>query len=301
MNKKGLGLVFLTAVVSGFAIFINKFGVKGINSSVFTLSKNIVVALLLFSIILMFSNFKEFKTLTKKQWLKLAVIGFFGGSIPFLLFFRGLQLTSSANAAFIHKTMFVYIAILALFFLKEKINKNIIVAAVLLLAGNFLLIRPGFGLSIGNLFVFTATLFWATEQIISKHTLKELSFRMVAFGRMFFGSLFIIAFLAATNQLRFIIGLTFPQLRWVLVSSVFLFAYVVTWYAGIKLIKISTAACILLFGSVITTALSFATSHVININQIIGMVLLIAGITTAIGFSHIIDIIKIPWKHHGRA
>ena len=53
-NKKGLLLVFLTAVISGFSIFINSYGVKGFDSSVFTFSKNIVVALFLFSIIIFF-------------------------------------------------------------------------------------------------------------------------------------------------------------------------------------------------------------------------------------------------------
>ena len=73
MNKKtGLILILFTALVSGFSIFINKFGIKGINPYVFTFSKNIIVALVLFSTILFFREFAAIKQLTKNQWFKLA-------------------------------------------------------------------------------------------------------------------------------------------------------------------------------------------------------------------------------------
>ena len=114
-NKKiGLMLVFFTAIVSGFSIFINSFGVKGFDSSVFTFSKNIIVALFLFSIILLFNQFNELKKLNKKHWSQLVTIGLIGGSIPFLLFFKGLQLTAGKTSAFIHKPSFIYIELFAL-------------------------------------------------------------------------------------------------------------------------------------------------------------------------------------------
>ena len=36
MNKKGLMFAFFTAIVSGFSIFVNKFGLTGIDPYVFT-------------------------------------------------------------------------------------------------------------------------------------------------------------------------------------------------------------------------------------------------------------------------
>ena len=43
LERKGLQLVFFTAIISGVSIFINSYGIKGIDSSVFTFSKNIIV------------------------------------------------------------------------------------------------------------------------------------------------------------------------------------------------------------------------------------------------------------------
>ncbi len=180
MNKKNaLLLIFSTALVSGISIFMNKFAVTGIDSTIFTFAKNITVALFLFSLIFLSTKFKEFSLLKRKDWLKLILIGLIGGSIPFILFFRGLQLTSGAGASLIHKTMFVFVTVLAVIFLKEKLNKKVIVAMVLLLTGNYLLLRPSWSFGLGDLFVLTATLFWALENTLSKYVLKELSGNIV--------------------------------------------------------------------------------------------------------------------------
>lgn len=294
MRKEGLWLVFFTALVSGASIFINKFGVKGINPYVFTWLKSLVVFIFLFATILLFREFSELKHLNKKQWLKLATIGLVGGSIPFLLFFKGLSMASATTSAFIHKTMFIYVALLAIFFLKEKLNKGIIVGAVLLLAGNLLLLKlKSFSFGLGELLVLFATLFWAVETIISKHTLKEISPRIVAFGRMFFGSLFILVFLVATKNIAHVASLTLPQVAWVGLTSAFLFLYVFTWYWGLKHVSATIATCILLIGSVITTGLGLFTGTTITITQGIGILSLVLGVIVIINWVGVTNRIKI--------
>ncbi|MBL7054604.1 EamA family transporter [Candidatus Woesearchaeota archaeon] len=289
-KKTGLMFVFFTALVSGVAIFINQFGVSGINSNIFTFAKNTVVVVFLFAIIMFLGEFKALMALRKKDWMKLVLIGFVGGSVPFLLFFRGLQLSSGAASAFIHKTMFIYAAIMAMVFLKERLNKKILISAVLLLAGSFLILNMNplslFSLDYGSLLVFIATLFWAAENVISKHTLKELSSRQVAFGRMFFGSLFILAFLFFNNELGLISTLTLSQMSWILVSSIFLFLYVFTWYAGLKDVKVSVATSILLLGSPITTLLSyFFLGAVLTVHHVLGILFLVSGIISFVFFT----------------
>src|SRR3989338_7654229 len=235
MNKRGLMLVFLTAIISGFSIFINKFGIAGINSDIFTFSKNTVVAVFLFTVIISLGNFKELKELTKKQWLLLASIGLIGGSIPFLLFFRGLQLTSSSMGSLVHKTMFVYVGIFAVIFLKEKLSKKIIIPALLLLTGNLIILKINtFSFNYGDLLILIAALFWAAENTLSKHVLKELSGNIVAFGRMFFGSLFILIYLAATKEIFLIKTMGVEQMTWIIVTSLILLGYVLAWYNGLK-------------------------------------------------------------------
>ncbi len=284
MHRKGLLFVFFTALISGFSIFVNKFGVAMGNPFVYTFGKNVVVALFLFSVIIALKEFQHLKALRKEEWGKLVLIGLCGGSIPFLLFFKGLQLTSAAQGAFIHKTMFLYVAILAMFFLKERLNKKIIFAAVLLLAGNILLLKlTAFSLGIGDLLILLATLFWAVETTISKHTLRNMSSNIVAFGRMAFGSLFIFAFLLASGNMMAIATLSLSQIGWILLTSVFLFFYVFTWYTGLKYVKATVATSVLLLGSVVTTLLNYAyAGSAFTMMQGVGMLLLVAGIIVVV-------------------
>lgn len=277
--KQGLLLVFLTAIISGFSIFINQFGVSIINPYIFTGLKNIAVAVFVCGLLLVMKDWRILKNLNRKQWLLLVVIGLVGGSVPFLLFFKGLSLTTSIQGSFIHKTMFIYVIVLAALFLKEKISKKLLFGGLLLLLGNIFLLKfIPHSLGKGDLLIFLATLFWAVENIISKSVLKELPSRIVIWGRMFFGSVFILVFLAFTGQLSLMANLNINQISWVLLTSILLFGYVMTWYSGLKHIPVSLATIILLLGSPITTLLSFIQTGVTGWQEILGMGFVLAGI-----------------------
>jgi drug/metabolite transporter (DMT)-like permease len=292
-GKKGLWLVLGTAIISGISIFINKFGVQGIDSSLFTGAKNVLVAIFLFSIIILAKDFRKLRELKGKDWAKLSLIGLLGGSIPFLLFFKGLQLTNASQGSFIHKTMFLWVGVLALIFLKEKLSKGMIIGAIMLLAGNFLLLKiNNFSITQGDWLILAATLFWSIETIISKQALRTIDSKVVAFGRMFFGSLIILAFLAVTNKLALIAQITSSQLIWIIITSVFLLSYVFTWYSGLKQVRASIATSILLLGSVITTCLDIAWGAKITTAQVGGLILLISGTVSILGFAKILQILK---------
>lgn len=288
MNKNGLILVFSTAIISGFSIFLNKYSVSVINPYIFTFLKNAAVALMLSSFVFLIKDRKLFATLTKKQWMKLLIIGLVGGSVPFLLFFKGLFLTSAAQGAFIHKTIFVYAAILAVVFLKEKISKEFLIGAMLLLLGSLLSLKTlpvSFGR--GDLLVFLATILWAIENLISKQALKELSGSLVAWGRMFFGSIFIFIYLVATNQAGFLVNLGVGQIIWILITAVLLFGYVFTWYSGLRYVPLSTATAVLILGSPITTFLSALAGAKIGFKEIVSAVLILTGVICVVGFKYL--------------
>ena len=288
MERKGLLLVFLTAIISGISIFVNKFGVSGIDSTVFTFAKNILVGLLLLGIILGLNEFKNLKVLEKKDWLYLLVVGLVGGAIPFVLFFRGLQLTNSVAGSFVHKLMFVFVAVFAVIFLKEKISKKIWIPATALIIGNFFLLNisiTSFSLDLGIVLVLVAALFWSAENVLSKRLLNKQSLepKVLAFGRLFFGSLFIMAYLVFTGKFSLIYGLSWTQFSWILITVPFLLMYVLTWYSGLKHVKVTTATSILLLGSPITALLSFVfLGSVFTIMQAIGSLLIIGGIISLV-------------------
>ena len=245
---------------------------------------------------------KELKTtnLKKKQIYQLILIGLIGGSIPFLLFFKGLSMTSASVGGFIHKTLFIFASFFALIFLKEKIPKKMLIIALILIIGNFLLLNlKSFSFGIGEFLILIATVMWGLENVISKNILKQLSGNLVALGRMFFGSLFILLFLIFTNKINIISSLTYNNVIWILLTSVLLLFFVITYYNGLKYIKVSVATSILLLGSPITTLLSYLFSNYnISINELFGMVLILVGIIASVLFGEYSrDKVKVFQQH----
>lgn len=278
-NRTGLMLVSATALISGLSVFVNKLGLKETNPYFFAFAKAVIVSVILCAVIINFDGFSSIKSIKRKQWLYLAAVGLIGGSIPFLLFFKGLSMASAANAAFIHKSMFIFIMILAGALLHEQLNKKIFLAAALLFTGNLILLR--FSLSktgFGELLVFIATLLWAVENTLSKYLLKEINPRVLAFSRMFFGSIFMLMFITSTGDISTVYTLEFNQWLWIGITSLFLTGYVLTWYSGIKYIDVSLAACILLLGSPISTMLEFVfLNGTVTLTQAIGFFAIALG------------------------
>lgn len=291
-ERKGTFFILITAFISGFSIFINKFGVSGIDPYLFAGLKNTLVALFLFSLLLATKEIRILKKLSIRQWLTLFLIGFTGGSLPFLLFFKGLSLTSAIQASFIHKNMFLVVALLAPLLLKEKLDKNFFMASLFLLLGNVLLMSKAlfFSLDKGSILVFAATFFWALENIISKKALKSLPAKVVAWGRMFFGCLLIILFLTLTGRLEFILSLQSAHWLWTLVTSLFLFGYVFSWYSGLKHLRVSVATSILTLGAPITSVLSILSGKVLSGREVTGVVLLFAGVIFLVEFRRFKDV-----------
>jgi drug/metabolite transporter (DMT)-like permease len=278
--NKGLYLVLGTALISGVSVFLNKFAVKAIsNSDVFTTMKNLSVGLILTGLILMPFFFNKLKKIKLGDWFKLGLVGLIGGSVPFLLFFKGLSLTSATSAAFIHKTLFVWVSLLAIWFLREKIGKLQYLALGLLFLGNITMLGFKF-MNFGwpELLVLAATLMWAIEFIIAKKVLANVPGEIVAWARMFFGAIILLIYLAVTGQAQYLVSLNFNQWYWVAISSILLFGYVLTWYKALQYLPAVTVTAILVIASPITSCLDLIFSHKVNIFQLVGSsVIILAG------------------------
>ena len=283
IRNKAILLVLATAVISGFANFFNKFGMKasGFDPFQYTTLKNVLAALVLSLLVLTPWVFSRLKKLNKKDWLSLAIIGLIGGSVPFLLFFKGLSLTSAVSASFIHKTLFVWVAILAWPVLKEKVSKWQFIALGVLLSGNMIFEGfAGLSWSLAETLIFSATIMWAAETIIAKKVLASIDFSVLAWGRMFFGAIFLIGFLLITKNTANFLTLNLTQLSWLLLVSGLLTGYVVTWYAALKKLPVTVVACFLVIASPITTFLNaaFVTHKLANQNIWGALIIMIAVI-----------------------
>ncbi len=136
------------------------------------------------------------------------------------------------------------------------------------LAGGPKIWQFGFGEGL----ILAAILFWAVEFIIAKKALIKLSGLVVAWGRMFFGSIFLLGFLYFTNRLVLVDSLNGIQWIWLIGTSILLFGYVTTWYTGLKHAPANVVTAILTIGFPITVILnSIFISHKYDAKQLVGL------------------------------
>ncbi len=167
--KKGIQFALITSFISGFSIFYSKLAVAKMDPLFFTTLKNAVVAVFLSVLILTPKIMSELTKLNRSNWKRLIAIGLIGGGIPFALFFIGLTKTPAINANLIHKTLFIWVALLAIPLLKEKLKPIQIVGYVLVLAANlFVGGFKRFTFGIGELMILGATVLWAVENLLAK-------------------------------------------------------------------------------------------------------------------------------------
>jgi drug/metabolite transporter (DMT)-like permease len=256
-------LALTTALISGTSNFLNKIAVSVVRDPVaFTFLKNALVGAAILGILLITLHIKEVRTLSKADAWRLVAVGVVGGSIPFILFFTGLTMTSALTASFIHKTLFFWVALLAIPFLKERIGWMQGAALFLLLGGTFLL--GGFQnmrFGTGELLVLLATIFWAVENIIAKKALANVSSLLLAGSRMVIGSVVLFGVVAFQGNLALLTGFTPIQWWWTIFPSVLLLGYVLTWYTALKYLPATMTASLLVPASILTTLLSAVFLH----------------------------------------
>jgi len=258
-TNQGILWAFLAALISGVSIFVNKFAVSAIGHPlVFTTSKNLAVAVILFTGWLLSKNRGELKKLNRKQLSYLLTVGVVGGSLPFYLFFTGLSAIPAANAAIIHKSLVLWIAVLAPLFLNERLSKFQAVLVLSLFSANaFIGGFEGFKYSRGEMMILLATFLWSLENILAKKILPQLSAGTLATFRMGVGSVLLLgATLATTSHPLAYLNLNPQNAVWLTVTILALCGYVLTWYKALKLSQAVTVSSILVSATLVTNTLS---------------------------------------------
>lgn len=282
----GLLLALCTAVISGVAVFLNSYGVKAFGSSaLYTTDKNLVAAAVLLGAVAALSSGSA-RVLTRPtgraQWLGLAAVGVIGGSLPFLLFFEGLSRASSVETAFVHKTLVLWVALLAVPLLSERVGPLQWAAIALLLVGQASLaggvtapLHMPWGS--GEVMVLAATLCWAVETVVVKRLLGSLSSWTVGVARMVLGSVILVGWAVARGDAGGLVGLDAGQLGWVLLTGVVLAAYVGTWFAALARAQAVDVTAVLVLAVLVTSGLQALADGKALGPQLAGLTTVLAG------------------------
>lgn len=290
-HRKGLLLALGTAVISGFAVFINGYAVRAWSEvsdpTTYTTLKNLVAALVLVGALAAARNAPTtFRPITPTRAitrLGLAALALVGGSVAFVLFFEGLAVASSVQAAFIHKTLVIWVTVLAVVLLRERIGVPHLAAIGLLVVGQIALAGglTDYSFGRGELMILAATLLWAAEVVLAKRLLADVSSFTVGVARMAGGVALLVAYGLARGAFLGLSGITLEHVAWVLATGVILAGYVGTWFAALARAPAVDVTAVLVGGAIITALLRSATGGALP--SLAGIGLLAAGIGLLIG------------------
>ena len=282
-TSAGVALAVGTAVISGLSVYLNGLFVKEFDDPlVLTTARNALVGIAFLVVLLAARPGREIAALGTRQRVGLLVLPVLGGSIAFFLFFTGLAAASGPGAAFIHKTLFVWVAILAVPLLGETLGWAQVVALGALVVGSLLLTPPGgIGLGGAELLLFAATLLWSLEVIVARALLPGVSVRLAASARMALGAALMLALLAIGGRIEGLLALSGYQWLIIVVTGTLLFGYVATWYGALQRAPASTVTSVLVGGAVVTGLLAAASNGSLPAApQTVGLVVIAAAATT---------------------
>jgi drug/metabolite transporter (DMT)-like permease len=267
-------------VVSGVAVYTNGIAVRRFDDATnYTTAKNLIAALVLVIIAVAASGARETRAaITTAPKAGIAAVAV-AGSVPFVLFFEGLSRVDSTDAAFLHKTLVVWVAIGAVAVLGERVRWNHLVAIVAILWGQHELVG-GFGLDdpgSGEALITTATLIWAVEVIITKRMLAATPAAAVSAARMGGGAVLLVAWAALRGALGGVVAIGWSDLGWVLLTGVVLAAFVALWHRALATAPAIDVTAILAGGAVVTALLNSASGRASIGPAALGLALVAAG------------------------
>ncbi len=271
--RRGLLLAFCAAMVSGVSVVINSYGVRAVpDATVYTTAKNLVAAIILLGFATALGRpagaTAPSPRLRPAQLMGLGAVAVVGGSVPFVLFFEGLAQASSSQASFIHKTLIIWVAVLAIPLLHERLRGLHVIAIATLLAGQAVLAGGlvGFRFDRGESLILGATLLWSVEVVLVKWLLRAVRARTVAVVRMAAGATLLIGWVVATGRLSILAGLDTAGWMWAALTGVVLAGYVALWFSALALAPAVDVTAVL----VVAVAVTGVVNAAINGTAIVG-------------------------------
>ena len=254
----GYGFAALNAVISGFAIYINSLGVKLFASAtLYTTLKNAVVGIALLLPLLLFAERRaEWRRLSKGQWGWLLLLAVIGGSVPYVLFFTGLKMSSPVTSSLLNHAQFVVVAVLAFFLLRERAGSIVWLALAVLFIGTLWgTSMAGLRWGMGDTLVALSTILFAGGVVLAKYLLQGLSTLTVMTAKMSIGSLLLVIYIALTGQAGEIFKLSSAQWEFAVITGLILLAFTVTAFLALRYASATVATAIPAAAPLITTAL----------------------------------------------
>lgn len=218
--------------------------------------------------------------INKKQIPSLFYIAIVGTLFADFMYFFALTQVPVVNAAVIGHMQPIFIILIGFFALKtDKLTKfDYAGISVMIISGflvttktleNFTMFKLG---ALGDLFVLSATIAWATTAIAMRKYLKDMDAGVVTFYRFLFASIFFVIYLVLNSTINIA---NIYQISVGIIAGVGTILY----YEGLKRIKAAQVSGLELSTPFFAAVLAFfVLGEIVTIMQIVGIFLLFVGI-----------------------
>mgnify|MGYP001827615699 FL=1 len=273
----------VAALVSGVAVFVNGVAVRHFDdATVYTTAKNLWAGVLLAValVVVPLPAARRAASIPRSTWPWLAVVAVIGGAEPFVMIFEGLAVATSTDAAFIHKTLVVWVAVGAVIVLRERLRPAHLMAIVLLVGGH-IVVSGGVsmaGVGRGEALILGATLLWALEVLVVKRLLVNVPARHLATVRMLGGSVVLLGWLMLRNDLGALGEFSSGQWWWIAATGTTLAGFVTLWYRALAAAPAVDVTAVLVAGAVVTAILNTGFRGVPVTIDAVGYLAVLAGV-----------------------
>lgn len=127
---------FLSAIAAALVAIFAKLGLKGVDSTLATTIRSIIMAVFLFLVSFFLKKFQGFSltSFSSNDWMFIILAGI-AGALSWLFYFLALKTGLASKVVVIDRLSLVFVIIFAAVFLGEKLSWRVVLGALLMIAG----------------------------------------------------------------------------------------------------------------------------------------------------------------------
>lgn len=246
--KTGPWLVVVAALLWAVDAPFRKFLTQDLSSTTIVLMEHITIAVLVF--IFLSKYIRELKNLSWKEWLAVVFIAFGGSALATVFFTQSFHYVNPSVAILLQKVQPFIAILLAVVVLKEKLNKQFWLWAVVGIFGAYLVTFPEFkitGLSLaggtlGVVFALLAAFFWGGSTVFGRLVLRKINFQAMTAIRFLAALVFLFLLQVYYGRLGEVGSASSKDWLYVLIIAVLAgFVSLFVYYRGLRFTKASIA------------------------------------------------------------
>lgn len=227
-------MAFLVTFIWGSSFVLVKIGLSEIPPISFAMVRFLIAGTLMLIISLLRNRWSKITKLIKEDFIALSVLGLTGYTLFFIFAFEGMLFTTASNASIVTNFAPIFIAILSVLFLNEKLNIRRIIGIPMSFLGVLLVVTEGdlanlFSIDkiLGDLLIVISAFFWAIYTIYSKPIFEEEDTFAITTMSMILGAIYLIPFAFMLENPSVIIEISL--LAWAIIVFLALFGSVVAY------------------------------------------------------------------------